>query len=231
MKSSKSQITVGILAVVGCAFFIAFFIFILFASVLGLLKEGEKESKKTITHREEKIQKRINVTPLIKSENSEELSEVLKRLGFVDLEEEKIPFKDSLKQPNCAYKNFSQDFKNQIKEKYPDGFPTKCTWVKKELADKLKELHEKNKNWRVTEAFPPTTFHRSLCHYTGDCVDIAIIEPHKVPKHPKGEDEKLVEDLVSKVEVVFGKDFINEYKYLDTPPHLHLGSGNYGKPG
>jgi hypothetical protein len=47
-------------------------------------------------------------------------------------------------------------------------------YVTKSLALKLKKLSDINKNWRITEAYPPTVDHISPCHRDGTCVDIGI---------------------------------------------------------
>jgi hypothetical protein len=47
-------------------------------------------------------------------------------------------------------------------------------YATKSLAFKLKKLYEMNKDWRITEAYPPTVNHISSCHRDGTCVDIGV---------------------------------------------------------
>jgi hypothetical protein len=47
-------------------------------------------------------------------------------------------------------------------------------YVTKPLAFKLKQLYEQNKDWRITEAYPPTVDHINTCHRNGTCVDIGV---------------------------------------------------------
>ncbi len=42
------------------------------------------------------------------------------------------------------------------------------------LIKKLTLLAGENKNWRITEAYPPTVQHLSFCHQNGTCADIAL---------------------------------------------------------
>lgn len=56
-------------------------------------------------------------------------------------------------------------------------------FVNKNLAKELETLRSKTLplgiEWYVTEAFPPTVYHVSNCHYNGNCVDIAIATSQK----------------------------------------------------
>ncbi len=47
-------------------------------------------------------------------------------------------------------------------------------YVDASLYSKLLKLANINSNWRITEAWPPTVRHLSLCHYVGTCVDIGL---------------------------------------------------------
>lgn len=47
-------------------------------------------------------------------------------------------------------------------------------YVNKSLAQKLKALYDLNKEWRITEAYPPTVEHINSCHRNGTCVDIGV---------------------------------------------------------
>ncbi len=47
-------------------------------------------------------------------------------------------------------------------------------YVNRSLAQKLKALYDLNKEWRITEAYPPTVDHINTCHRNGTCVDIGI---------------------------------------------------------
>ncbi|MEK7075752.1 MAG: hypothetical protein AAB948_03100 [Patescibacteria group bacterium] len=42
------------------------------------------------------------------------------------------------------------------------------------LIKKLEILAGDNKDWRITEAYPPTVQHISFCHQNGTCADIAL---------------------------------------------------------
>ncbi|MHB8871564.1 MAG: hypothetical protein ACYC5G_03870 [Candidatus Doudnabacteria bacterium] len=42
------------------------------------------------------------------------------------------------------------------------------------LIKKLEILAGENKDWRITEAYPPTVQHISFCHQNGTCADIAL---------------------------------------------------------
>ena len=42
------------------------------------------------------------------------------------------------------------------------------------LIKKLEVLAGENKDWRITEAYPPTVQHISFCHQNGTCADIAL---------------------------------------------------------
>lgn len=42
------------------------------------------------------------------------------------------------------------------------------------LIKKLTILAGENKDWRITEAYPPTVQHLSFCHQNGTCADIAL---------------------------------------------------------
>lgn len=48
--------------------------------------------------------------------------------------------------------------------------------INKDLNAKLLSIRT-SLNWRVTEAYPPSSKHDSKCHYNGRCVDIAIVPP------------------------------------------------------
>ncbi len=53
--------------------------------------------------------------------------------------------------------------------------PTKDgSYVNSKMANALENVYNNstNKNWRVTEAWPPTVPHESTCHQNGSCVDI-----------------------------------------------------------
>lgn len=76
--------------------------------------------------------------------------------------------------------------------------------------------------WRITEAYPPSSSHKSSCHYNGKCVDIGINPP--TDPTDCGQVEKLIGILKSA-----GLNVLNEYVKCKgvttsktTGGHLHV---------
>lgn len=94
-------------------------------------------------------------------------------VGFNDLKiqfVEKIP--DIEPESNDGNPTNSKDCNNCVSlpaGKYKDG-----GLINKDIANKLNTVNTNDVGWTVTEAYPPTSDHKSKCHYNGMCADIGI---------------------------------------------------------
>jgi hypothetical protein len=100
-------------------------------------------------------------------------------------------------------------------------------YVNKSLASKLKALYDLNKEWRITEAYPPTVEHISSCHRNGTCVDIGvyprIISATRVSN--LCEDAKAVSlDITNEY---FGKNLNSEGSECPKPAQFETTSGGH----
>lgn len=96
--------------------------------------------------------------------------------------------------------------------------------VNEAVGEKLRNAYENmdNKNWRITESWPPVICHESSCHANGTCVDIALTPPSNTV------DCEEVNNLINDLEN-FGFNVLNEYTQCDgtetektTGGHLHI---------
>ena len=94
------------------------------------------------------------------------------------------------------------------------------------LIKKLEILAGENKDWRITEAYPPTVQHISFCHQNGTCADIAI---DNRDKYSKGELIQGIKILCTAAKKA-GLNVLNEY-YEFTAKELAGDTGsNCGVP-
>lgn len=86
------------------------------------------------------------------------------------------------------------------------------------LVQKLEQLWEKNKTWRVTEACPATSQHSDRNHFNGRAIDIAINPPGTATRAQ-------IDQLAADIKTIGFDDVLNEY-YVNTTfktgGHFHL---------
>ncbi len=95
--------------------------------------------------------------------------------------------------------------------------------------DSLKTLGIERKDWRVTEAFPPTIHHADSCHIRGTCIDVKMVRIDALGDGYCGRVQKMIDTATN-----VGLNVVNEYSVCpDTTPvpqsttyatgsHLHL---------